>query len=178
MGFALMEHLVGKGWKVMVADLNPPNLESLGSSADNVLFHKTDVGSWEHQEALFKATFEWGGRIDFLAANAGLFHSYRTASRNVGLTAGKGIDDHDTFYKAFDTDVPPELNVNTVQIDLVAVMYGIRLFTHYARRFGQTGGKITVTSSAVGIYAWEPQPQYVAAKHGVSQPSEAPLPSR
>lgn len=54
-----------------MADMNPAELESFGPAKERVLFKQTDVSDWDQQKALFKAAFEWGGRIDFLAANAG-----------------------------------------------------------------------------------------------------------
>lgn len=46
-------------------------------------------------------------------------------------------------------------------------IYGIQLFAHYARRYKQTGGKIVITSSMAGIYKFETNPQYCAAKHAL-----------
>lgn len=46
-------------------------------------------------------------------------------------------------------------------------IYGVQLFAHYARRYNQTGGKIVITSSVAGIYAFATNPQYCSAKHAL-----------
>jgi len=145
-GLALSKHLLGKGWKVVMADLNPPDLESAEARA---LFQRTDVSDWDSMKALFKAAWDWGGRIDFHAANA-------------------GIDDRDSFFKTYpDLDEPPKPNLKTMEVDVFGPIYGIQLFAHYARKHKQTGGKIVVTSSMAGIYKFETNPQYCAAKHAL-----------
>lgn len=147
-GLSLTEHLLANGWRVVMADLSAPNSDILQSSL--VLFHQTDISSWESQVSLFQAAITWsGGRISFLAANA-------------------GIDDRDSFFTHFEDDLPPKLNMKTVDVDLVGVMYGIRLYMHFARKNKWGTGRIVVTSSMAGIYKFETNPMYAAAKHGVS----------
>ena len=136
----------------MMADLNPPKDGSIDSQHEKTAaFQKTDVSSWEQQAALFKRAFDWGGnRLDFLAANA-------------------GIDDKQSLYeRAMDSDAEPqELNLKCLRVDLDAVFQGVWLFKHYARKNEKPGGKIVITSSMMGIYAFPTNPQYAAAKHGV-----------
>lgn len=76
-GLAISQHLLDKGWKVVMADVNPSDISSFGTAKDRVLFQKTDVSIWDQQKALFRAAYEFGGRIDFLAANAGKFSTIR-----------------------------------------------------------------------------------------------------
>jgi len=150
MGLALSRHLLDKGWRVVMADINLEKGQELERELGrNASFRQVDVCDWDQQAALFKHAFQWGGdRIDFLAANA-------------------GIDDKQSLYAASDDLEPQKPNLKTLEVDLIAVYYGIWLFAHYARKNKLPGGKIVITGSAAGIYPMESNPQYTAAKHGL-----------
>jgi 15-hydroxyprostaglandin dehydrogenase (NAD) len=84
-GLALVQHLVSLRWKVVIADINPPE-----ESIPDTLFVQTDVSSWEQQADMFKQAYAWGKRLDFCALNA-------------------GIDDRDDIFStlSYDIDKPP-----------------------------------------------------------------------
>jgi 15-hydroxyprostaglandin dehydrogenase (NAD) len=150
-GLAITTHLVSKGWRVVMADMNATAGEAKASSlGPNARFHQTDVSSWDDQAALFKAAWDWSGRLDFFAANA-------------------GIDDKEDVFKVWSLDEEPKKpNLKTLDVDLNAVFEGMKLFVHYVRKSGEgKGGKMVVTASMMGIYPFETNPQYSAAKHGV-----------
>ncbi|KKY14275.1 putative 15-hydroxyprostaglandin dehydrogenase (nad(+)) [Diplodia seriata] len=153
-GLAVSKHLLTKGYRVVMADVNATEGERIASElGDDALFHKADVSVYSEQAALFQKAFTWGdGRLDFLAANA-------------------GIDDRQSLYEtdeSLDEDgIPKPLNLKTVDVDLLAVFQGVWLFKHYARRNPGRGGKIVITSSAAGFYFMDSNPQYCAAKHGL-----------
>ncbi|KAK9796556.1 putative 15-hydroxyprostaglandin dehydrogenase (NAD) [Seiridium cardinale] len=156
MGLAATRHLLGKGYRVVMADINELGSQLSSELGDNTLFHKTDVSSYQDLASLFSQAFRWGGgRVDLLAANA-------------------GIDDKQSLYQdnssmALDENgVPSPLNLKTIQVDLESVFQAAWLFKFYARQ-GKTakGGKIIVTASAGSFYAMETNPQYTAAKHGL-----------
>ena len=65
-------------------------------------------------------------------------------------------------------DEPQKPNLKTIEVDMIAVFYGLKLFTHYARKNKTPGGKMVITASMMGIYPFETNPQYCAAKHAVS----------
>jgi NAD(P)-dependent dehydrogenase (short-subunit alcohol dehydrogenase family) len=71
MGLALSRELVGRGWKVAMADIQP-NAELSKELGDKAEFFKTDVADYDSQAETFQATFNKWGRIDALCANAGI----------------------------------------------------------------------------------------------------------
>ena len=139
-GLAVTKHLLGRGYRVVMADVNEKEGGRLSSElGSDTLFHRTDISVYEQQAALFAKAFEWGGRrLDFFAANA-------------------GIDDRQSLYEKNESielnedGTPKPLNVKTMQVDLDAVIQGVWLFKYYARQNAQKGGKIVMTSSAAGI---------------------------
>lgn len=115
------------------------------------MFFQLDVSDYSAQQRLFATVFHWGGeRLDFLAANA-------------------GIDDRQSLYEENDTigtekvkvgevevEVPKELNLKTIRVDLDAVLQGVWLFKYFNRisekgNGEKRGGKVVVTSSSAGI---------------------------
>lgn len=140
-GLALTEHLISKGYKVVIADLNEREGQRVSHRlGSNALFQKCDVSVYSDQKALFAKAFAWGGeRLDFFAANA-------------------GVDDRQDIFESneampLDADgIPEELNLKALRVDLDAVLQGIWLFKYYARKNKEKkGGKIVITSSAVGL---------------------------
>jgi 15-hydroxyprostaglandin dehydrogenase (NAD) len=137
-GLAVTEHLLSRGYRVVMADVNVTEGEKLSAKlGKNALFLKTDVTVYAEQAKLFREAFIWGGnRLDFLAANA-------------------GIDDRQSLYEVNvpenEDGTPKELNLKTIRVDLDAVFQGIWLFKHYARKNAIPGGKVMITSSAAGL---------------------------
>ncbi|KAF2199763.1 15-hydroxyprostaglandin dehydrogenase [Delitschia confertaspora ATCC 74209] len=155
-GLAISTHLISKGYKVAIADLNPKTGQeteiSLGSDS---LFIQTDVSDYSSQARLFKQVYEWGGnRIDFCHANA-------------------GIDDRQSLYEESEKEEVDEeglvkkLNTKTLSVNLEAVIQGLWLFKYYVRRSPEKKGKFVATSSAAGLYYMTTNPQYTASKYGV-----------
>jgi len=137
-GLAVTEHLLSRGYRVVMADVNATEGEKLSAKlGKNALFLKTDVTVYAEQAKLFREAFVWGGnRLDFLAANA-------------------GIDDRQSLYEVNvpenEDGTPKELNLKTIRVDLDAVFQGIWLFKHYVRKNAIPGGKVMITSSAAGL---------------------------
>ena len=155
-GLALTRHLLAQNWSVTLADVNEAQGKSLASElGPQALFVKTDVSSWEDQAALFKAAKAKFGRIDFVAANA-------------------GIDDKQSLYERIEGE-PVKPNLKTIDVDLVGPIYSLWLAAHYFRQNPNgEGGKVVITSSNVGLYPFPTNPQYCTAKHGVSSVSMSP----
>ncbi|GME37610.1 related to 15-hydroxyprostaglandin dehydrogenase (NAD(+)) [Neofusicoccum parvum] len=115
---------------------------------NNTLFIQCDVADWDSQAALFKKAFGWGGgRIDLFAANA-------------------GVAEKQSIYELPDGPEPAKPNLKLLEVNLVAVFYGLRLYRHYARISG-AGGKMIVTSSSAGLYPFPIAPMYATAKHDI-----------
>jgi 15-hydroxyprostaglandin dehydrogenase (NAD) len=137
-GLAVTEHLLSRGYRVVMADVNATEGENISAKlGKSTLFLKIDVTVYAEQAKLFREAFKWGGnRLDFLAANA-------------------GIDDRQSLYEVDPPEnedgTPKELNLKTIRVDLDAVFQGIWLFKHYARKNQIPGGKIMITSSAAGL---------------------------
>ncbi|THW34282.1 hypothetical protein D6D22_08703 [Aureobasidium pullulans] len=163
-GLAMTKHLLGKGMRVVMADMN----ETAGTQISEQLgpdtfFVKTDVSLYPQLASLFDQAYKWGGhRLDFFAANA-------------------GIDDKEILYsedeKLDERGLVKAMNLVTFKVNLDAVVQGIWLFKYYARRnVGKKGGKVVITSSAAGLYEhvadamFSPMvtnPLYTATKHGL-----------
>jgi 15-hydroxyprostaglandin dehydrogenase (NAD) len=142
-GLTVATHLHSKGFRVVVAELNPTTgAEAAKKLGDDATFIQVDVASYPSQARLFKQAYEWGGnRLDFFHANA-------------------GIDDRQMLYDGMEKEevdaeglVKP-LNTKSMQVNLEAVIQGLWLFKYYVRRSKEGGGgkgKFVATSSAAGL---------------------------
>jgi 15-hydroxyprostaglandin dehydrogenase (NAD) len=151
-GLALTKHLFGRGYRVVLADIDDAKgLKAQQEIGADALFVHCDVSDWDSNAALFKKAFEWGGRIDFFAANA-------------------GVEERESTYSLSKPgEEPNKPNLSTIEVDLNSVIYGLRLLRYYVRESatGQ-GARMVVSSSMAGIYPMYLGPLYSAAKHGVS----------
>jgi 15-hydroxyprostaglandin dehydrogenase (NAD) len=163
-GLALVHHLLEKQdqkWRIVIADIRKEAYEAISSSLDKdrTLFIHTDVAKWDDNANLFKKAYEWEsqgashGRIDFFAANA-------------------GIGDKEIVGQQFDLDAEPQVpNIVCMDVCITSVIYGLKLFIHYARKTKRDlqdsdfQPKVVITASCVGQYAFPIAPQYTAAKH-------------
>jgi len=156
-GLAVTKHLLSRGYKVAMADVNETVGQRLSSDLGlNTIFQRTDVSLYPELAATFARAFEFGGgRLDFAALNA-------------------GIDDRQSLYQdnesmqVDENGLPTQLDLKTMQVDVDAVLQGIWLFKYFARKNKDSnGGQIVITSSAAGLYPLEQQPQYCTAKHAL-----------
>lgn len=164
-GLALVQHLLAKQdqrWRVILADIRQEAYEAISSSLDKdrTLFIHTDVASWDDNANLFKKTWEWESNgasshcIDFFAANA-------------------GTADKEFVGQEFDLEAEPQKpNLLCMDVCTTSVIYGLKLFIHYARKTRQSlqdpsgfNPKVVITASCVGQYPFAIAPQYAAAKH-------------
>ena len=103
MGLALTHHLVAKGWKFGMVDVNPAGEKLSQYMGANTCFKKVDVTKYDQLSTSFTEIWRWGGgRLDFLAANAGIRSAEsvrsQTASRSPRCSAPtqhKGSRCHD-----------------------------------------------------------------------------------
>ncbi|CAG9986168.1 unnamed protein product [Clonostachys byssicola] len=147
-GLALSRQFTEQGWNVTLADVDVLGgqraAEQLG---DQAFFHKTDVSNWDDVASLYKKTIEKFGRIDYVAANA-------------------GVADFQSLYEKNEGE-PQKPNLRTIDIDLNGQIYCLYLAAHYFRQNGGDGGTIVFTSSNAGLYKLPTNPQYAAAKYGI-----------
>lgn len=136
-GLALTKHLLERKWNVVMVDVNPPKEVLI-----NTLFLSCDVASWDQQASTFQKAYEWQGRLDFVALNA-------------------GVEDRDDIFNSISGDPakpPKEPNVLPIGVCFIGVYYGLKLAAHYlsldseAAGKSKPGGKIVITASASGIY--------------------------
>jgi len=147
-GLALSRHFSELGWAVALADVNITAGERAAQElGERAFFHKTDVSDWDDVATLFKETKERFGRVDYVAANA-------------------GVADLQSLYEK-QAGEPKKPNLKTIDIDLNGQIYCLWLAAHYFRLNGEQGGTIVFTSSNAGLYKFPTNPQYAAAKHGV-----------
>ncbi|EXJ76396.1 15-hydroxyprostaglandin dehydrogenase (NAD) [Cladophialophora psammophila CBS 110553] len=72
-GLAVSKHLLTRGFRVVMGDVNEAEGRRLqGELGPATLFVHVDVSRYDDQLRLFSTAVEWGGRLDFLAANAGI----------------------------------------------------------------------------------------------------------
>ncbi|PPJ57018.1 hypothetical protein CBER1_00479 [Cercospora berteroae] len=155
-GLAVAEHLIQfYGYRVAIADIVGERAkEQAARLGDNCLGLHLDISDYSAQANAFLKTWEWGGcRLDLVFLNA-------------------GIGDSDTLYKdsAVDqqTGLPAPINLRVFDVNLNAVIQGIHLARHFfSERNNNTGGRIVVTSSMLGLYPNHSIPLYTASKHAL-----------
>ncbi|CAK4031120.1 Cis-2,3-dihydrobiphenyl-2,3-diol dehydrogenase [Lecanosticta acicola] len=156
-GLAVAEHLINfHGYRVAIADVVAERVKENASRLgdDTCLPLHLDVTNYGALSKAFVQTFEWGGnRLDLFFGNA-------------------GIGDSDSLYKDLSIDettgLPRPLNLRTLDVNLHAVLQGIHLARHFLTEKNQSpGGRIVVTSSAVGLYPNHSLPMYAASKHAL-----------
>jgi len=151
-GLALCGALLGRGAKVMMADINAAGLTEalakLGGSSDRLSSVVCDVRSSDSLRTAAERTLETFGKVHILMNNAG-----------VALTGRSGrIDLNDWRW--------------IVDINLMGVIYGVEIFTPLIQSHGE-GGHILNTSSMAGHITTEYMPPYHATKFAVVGYSEA-----
>lgn len=161
-GLALSKHLLAKPsprWYVVQADLNPPP-PSPELPSDRTKYVRTNVADWDSQAASFEQAFNWHGRLDFAALNA-------------------GIDERDDIFNSIDLGLQDQAslrkpNMATFEVDLLAVYYGIKFAAHYfsaskdsVKGSNSEKGNIALTASIAGLYPASSVPTYSACKAAV-----------
>ncbi|KAL2005209.1 hypothetical protein VTN00DRAFT_2419 [Thermoascus crustaceus] len=153
MGKEAVRAFVKAGAYVTFGDLDKENgneVEAeLGSS---VKFVPCDVTSWDDQLHLFKSALSGSPNksIDIVVANA-------------------GISGPDPLFTVEDTEEPVKPDLRIVNIDLISVMYTMKLARHYFMKhpFGPEHDRCFImTASIVGFVDSPGIPQYTASKWG------------
>jgi 15-hydroxyprostaglandin dehydrogenase (NAD) len=154
-GLACTKNLLARGYKVCIGDADQKAGEAaLTELGENTTFVRCDVSAYNEQATLFARAFHWGGgRLDFLAANAGIDDRQSLYESNETTQTEKvKIDGVDV-----EVEVPAEMNIKTIKVDLDAVLQGVWLFKWFNRRSKDAEGKsigkgkIVCTSSVAGI---------------------------
>jgi 15-hydroxyprostaglandin dehydrogenase (NAD) len=138
-GLAVTKHLLSKGYKVAMADLDANGAVISEKLGTDTIFIKADVADYTEQAALFQQAFLWGeNRLDFFHANAGIGDK-------------QSIYEPNEVAKLSDNGLPLPIDMKIMQVDLDAVIQGVWLFRWFARKNEKKGGKILITSSSAGI---------------------------
>ncbi|KAL9080726.1 MAG: hypothetical protein Q9159_007542 [Coniocarpon cinnabarinum] len=143
-GLAVTKHLLGRGYRVGIFDLNKDLGEAeAGKLGQDCLFLCVDIADYSQQAKAFKRVYEWAeNRLDVFVANA-------------------GIPDTDAIYKEGDVDdegLPKPLNLKVLDVNLDAILQGVRLFTHFARKRPEVTSKhglVGFVRSAAPVLAFE-----------------------
>lgn len=144
-GLATLRRIIKHGGKVFASDLTPlPEPE-----ASSVPFLKADVTSWKEQLDVFKAAEQEYGKIDHAFANAGIGKSTSFLEEEV--------DENGDL-------LPPKMN--TINVNLVGVMYTVKLAIHYLKK-NPNGGSIVMTASG-SSFARLPAEDYSTSRQPIS----------
>lgn len=174
-GLALSKHLISLGYHVFMADINPNGAAVVASiigdttnasdeivAAKSPVFVQADVSSWPSQLSLFAHAYAVRRRIALFVANAGIPEQEDLISH----IHCSGIGE------------PSQPGTRTLDVNLHAIIDGLRLFVHYTRKSriesvnrnprADQMARMLVTSSIAAIYAYPAQPVYSATKHGLN----------
>ena len=136
-GLAAVTHFISCGYRAVIVDLN----EERGSQeahklGEDCLFIKCNIANYSEQAHAIKQAFTWGGnRLDVFVANA-------------------GIPDTGSIYRDGELDaegLPKPIDLTVMDVNLNAVVQGVWVFRHFAKKNPTPGGKVVVTSSIVGL---------------------------
>ncbi|KAF9389622.1 hypothetical protein CPB97_011032 [Podila verticillata] len=147
-GKALAIRLVGKGAKVILADIDIKDGEQLANELNYdkmemvAHFVQCDVTNHDQQAAMYTAAEVHFGGVDIIVNNAGIMERTPLWEDNTGIWK------------------------KIVNIDLLAVIEGVRIGVQYLQKQGR-GGVIINTASLAGLYPHHITPAYTAAKFGV-----------
>ncbi|GAA5851891.1 hypothetical protein JCM8547_000089 [Rhodosporidiobolus lusitaniae] len=170
-GLGITEHLLSEGARVVVADMNAAQgakvvgelNEKFGK--DKAKFVEANVTEWASICGLFKEAKEFfGGRIDYVFANAGISQMRQMRSSDPSHFATFDHPELETL-----PDRPPTLAV--IRVNLDGVLYTLHAALAYFRmqEKDQDGwrGKFVATGSNASFYPFPNDPLYGAAKQGV-----------
>ncbi|KAL3460220.1 hypothetical protein BJX64DRAFT_290545 [Aspergillus heterothallicus] len=116
-GEGYVRGLVEAGAFVIIADINETVGTELASTLERTKFVKCDVTSWRDQLNVFEeaTAFSPKRRVDIVVANAGI----------------SGVD---SVFAFEEQDEPEEPVLNIVNINLIGVLYTVKLALYYFRR--------------------------------------------
>lgn len=135
------------GANVTIGDFDVKNGELMARKNRALEFKQCNVLSWEDQAALFEYAFNRRGGIDIVIANAGV------------TEAGFAFTD--------DLNKPA---LKTLNINLVAQFYTVKLAHYYLRRNPKGAGRdraLLLTGSMASVGEIPGAPEYTASKHGM-----------
>ena len=141
-GLATARAFVAAGARVLIADLDPEELEraAAGANGDALAWRACDVTRSEDVAAAVAATVDRFGRLDCAFANAGVF----------GVVAPV-------------TEYPLELFQQVMAVNVI----GSFLVAQHALRVMEPGGSLIINSSVVGLTSDRGIAAYATSKHAV-----------
>ncbi|KAK5046113.1 hypothetical protein LTR84_008570 [Exophiala bonariae] len=153
LGFALSKCLVERGYLVAMCDIDATTGKARARElGDQAAFFEVDITVYEELGAVFEQAWSKWGRIDFVAANAGI------------LDSASLFPSPETCPP---TTPPPKPNLKTIEVNTIAAIHSVYLARHYFSKNTAHGGTITITSSSAAFYALETAPLYTASKSAI-----------
>ncbi|KAL1983962.1 hypothetical protein VTN96DRAFT_9736 [Rasamsonia emersonii] len=162
-GLGITRSLASETSHISILDINAAAGEQTLATLQNEFpeasfsFHQCDVSSWESQAAAFEEVYHAQGRIDHVFANAGITEK------------GKLI--------VKDEEKPSKPELVTLNVNLVGVIYSVKLAIHYILKNPPSPtttttalpsrGSIICTASNAGLYPFPIAPIYATSKHAV-----------
>lgn len=144
-GKALGEELAARGCEVVLADLQLDLATEVATKicerGGKASAYALDVTDAEAVELMLKSTFERCQRVDYMFNNAGI------------ALNGKFEDFELKHWR------------NTIDINLMGVIYGVRAAHEYMAKQGF--GHIINTASFAGVFPWPTTIAYTASKHAI-----------
>lgn len=144
-GKALGQELAARGCEVVLADLQLEIAQDVAAQiceqGGKATAYALDVTDAEAVESLVKDTFERCQRLDYMFNNAGI------------ALNGKFEDFELKHWR------------NTIDINLMGVVYGVRAAHKYMSKQGF--GHIINTASFAGVFPWPTTIAYTASKHAI-----------
>ncbi|KAJ5308799.1 hypothetical protein PENANT_c013G03087 [Penicillium antarcticum] len=153
-GLAVAEELSETGnWQINIIGSNQERGEKAAAALSNTTFYQADVRNYQRLATVFDQVFCGSRRLDFVFANAG------------------AAEYKDFFPPTSETAIPPEPELDIVDINFKGVLYTSYLAVHYFRQSpDQTKGErnLILTSSIGGLYPCMLTPVYSATKHALT----------
>ncbi|TDL14841.1 NAD(P)-binding protein [Rickenella mellea] len=148
----IASELAKRGAKVIVGGCNaPPSFDDPSSPEGGPVFEICDVNDWDSQVSLFQLTESKFGGVDIVIACSD--------ERELGDFTTIPVDENGR---------PKQPNVDTLQTNLISVIYTTRLALHYLNKSPNPSSlKRIVFRGAMHSLAGLDSPLYGAAKHGV-----------
>lgn len=157
-GLALLTILLDIGAKVVVGDVQEAPWEDKDSSVfsteakERVIYRRCDITDWASLRTLFSAGIEAFGRLDLVAANAGI-NEFGDQYFHVSHDEKGCLLEPD--WRVLDVNVKGTMNTVFLAIHNLA-----------------EGGSIVITSSLTGYQSANKMPVYSSSKHGKMHQSQ------
>ncbi|GAA98000.1 uncharacterized protein L969DRAFT_16206 [Mixia osmundae IAM 14324] len=144
------------GAKVVMGDVNKAGLQAVADeiklAGGKVVHTVCNVTSWQSQVDLFKLAERTYGKVDIVFANAGVTEKLHPGFEDDVIGADGEL-------------TKPDLR--TLDINLIGVLYTVKLAVYHLRKHRDAGRAIILLSSMAGFHGVPMAPMYSTSKWGV-----------